>query len=427
MRVAHFVQRFPPALGGSENYFYRLSRYLSRAGDTVSVWTTTALDLQAFWSPHGRVLPPGVSIDATITVRRFPLWRMHGRRWLLKPLSLIPQRTWQAMTLPCNPVSFAMRRAVERNHEPFDVVHAGAFPYAWPIVCARRLARRLNVPFMLTPFLHLGDPTNPSDSTRRAYTAQPLRALLRSADAVMVQTPSERDAVSRLGVAHHRIVLQGLGVDPAECTGGVRHRARASWQVPDDQIVIGHLANNSIEKGTVDLVRATERLWQRGQRVQLVLAGPEMPNFKHFWSRRMRTENILRIGAISEVAKRDFFAGIDLFALPSRSDSYGLVLLEAWANGVPNVVYRAGGPADLVRHGTDGLQAPCGDVESLTDQLERMILDEDLRRSCGANGHSRVEAEFRWDDKLQIVRNTMEWLAVGQGSDHKKSHSASSG
>ena len=54
-----------------------------------------------------------------------------------------------------------------------------------------------------------------------------------------------------------------------------------------------------------------------------------------------------------------------IFALPSRSDSFGLVLLEAWANAVPCVVYRAGGPADLVRHGVDGLQAPCGDVESL--------------------------------------------------------------
>src|SRR5438874_4621881 len=245
MRVVHFIQRFPPALGGSENYFYRLSRHLSCAGDAVSVWTTTALDLEAFWSPRGRLLPPGDTIDGGVRVRRFPLWRMHGRRWLLKPLSLIPQRTWQALTLPCNPVSFAMRREVERSTERFDVVHAGAFPYAWPIVCARRLARRLGAPFMLTPFLHLGDPTNPNDPTYRAYTAPPFRAILRSADTVLVQTPSERDAVRRLGVADNRIVLQGLGVDPSECSGGDLRRARDAWRLAGDDIVVGHLANNS--------------------------------------------------------------------------------------------------------------------------------------------------------------------------------------
>ena len=43
----------------------------------------------------------------------------------------------------------------------------------------------------------------------------------------------------------------------------------------------------------------------------------------------------MRLGVLSERQKRDFFAGIDVFALPSRSDSFGLVLLEAWANGVP--------------------------------------------------------------------------------------------
>src|SRR5262245_18192107 len=101
MRVAHFIQRYPPALGGSEAYFDRLGRYLVRQGDDVTVWTTTALELPAFWSPQGRVLPAGEVEEQGVRVRRFPLWRMRGRRWLLKPLSLVPLRTWQALMLPC--------------------------------------------------------------------------------------------------------------------------------------------------------------------------------------------------------------------------------------------------------------------------------------------------------------------------------------
>ena len=65
----------------------------------------------------------------------------------------------------------------------YDLVHGTAFPYAWPLVCGLRLARRLRVPFLLTPFLHTGDPDDPRDPTRRAYTRPAPLSLLEAADA----------------------------------------------------------------------------------------------------------------------------------------------------------------------------------------------------------------------------------------------------
>src|SRR5450631_499276 len=84
MRLAHFIQRYPPALGGSEAYFARLSRYCADRGDAVTVFTSNALALDAFWSPAGLCLPSGVDCEAGVTIRRYPLWRIRGRRWLLK-------------------------------------------------------------------------------------------------------------------------------------------------------------------------------------------------------------------------------------------------------------------------------------------------------------------------------------------------------
>src|SRR5207245_470304 len=187
-----------------------------------------------------------------------------------KPLSLIPHRGWQCLTTTCNPLLPALWRECDRTHQVFDVVHASAFPYAFPIWCARRLARRLGVPFLLTPFLHLGDPLDPDDATRRAYTSAALLSLAKSADVIFVQTPSER----------------------------------------------------------------------------------------RFWRTDSCADRARRLGPLTEEQKRDFFAGLDVFALPSRSDSFGLVLLEAWANGLPNLAYHAGGVADLLRHDQDGLLAP---------------------------------------------------------------------
>jgi glycosyltransferase involved in cell wall biosynthesis len=132
-----------------------------------------------------------------------------------------------------------------------------------------------------------------------------------------------------------------------------------------------------------------------------------MPNFQRFWSRFQlphATGQVLRLGVLDDQEKRDFFAGVDLFALPSRSDSFGLVLLEAWANGIPNVAYRAGGVADVIRHEEDGLLAPCGDVAALAEGLSWLIRDADLRRRLGRAGQERLPREFRWKDKFNQVR-----------------------
>jgi glycosyltransferase involved in cell wall biosynthesis len=171
--------------------------------------------------------------------------------------------------------------------------------------------------------------------------------------------------------------------------------------------VVGHLANASVEKGTVDLLDAAARVWATGKDFRLVLAGPEMPNFRAAWDRYPHRDRVVRLGVLSDAEKRDFFAGIDAFALPSRSDSFGLVLLEAWANGKPNLVYRAGGPAELVRDGIDGLQARCGNVGELADQLRRFVLDPGLGIQLGEAGRARVGREFRWADKLDLVRGEM--------------------
>ncbi|HEY2786837.1 MAG TPA: glycosyltransferase family 4 protein [Fimbriiglobus sp.] len=399
MHLAHFVQRFPPALGGSEAYFARLGEYLVGRGDTVNVWTTTAIDLEAFWKKGKKELPQ--SANRSGVLRFLPL-RFPGRRYILKAASLLPFPAWQAVTLPCNPICPGMWRAVKRYDGPLDAVHATAFPYAFPILCGLNLARRRGVPFLLSPFLHLGDPTDPHDRTRKQYTFRPLRWLLRQADRVFVQTPSEREMAIELGVPERKVVLQGLGVEPAECTGGNREAARSRWNASPNEVAIGHLANNSVEKGTVDLLKAVERM---GVDCRVVLAGPEMANFKIFWESYGPKHRFTRLGVLSESEKRDFFAGIDLFALPSRSDSFGLVLLEAWANGKPVVAYRAGGPADLIRDGIDGRLAPCGNVEKLAECMAELIRNSATRDAMGAAGRKRVGEEFRWEDKLKRVRD----------------------
>src|SRR5262249_38678053 len=74
-------------------------------------------------------------------------------------------------------------------------------------------------------------------------------------------------------------------------------------------------------------------------------------------------------------------------------------------NGVPNIAYRAGGVAGVIRHEEDGMLIKCGDVPALTEGMLRLVNDEKLRHRLGQTGMKRVAQAFRWEDKLTKVRD----------------------
>ena len=148
-----------------------------------------------------------------------------------------------------------------------------------------------------------------------------------------------------MGIPSGRVHLQGLGVEPGECTGGNRSFARYAWGSRSDEVVVGHLANKSAEKGTVDLL-AAEYAWSRGRRFRVALADRRCRTSGNSGGRSVPRLTSRDWGHFPISKSRDFFAGIDFHALPSRCDSFGLVLLEAWINGKPNVAYAPAGPAN---------------------------------------------------------------------------------
>jgi glycosyltransferase involved in cell wall biosynthesis len=67
--------------------------------------------------------------------------------------------------------------------------------------------------------------------------------------------------------------------------------------------------------------------------------------------------------------------------------------------------------ADVIRHERDGLLVRCGDIDGLADALARLIQDADLRDRLGTAGRNRLPSEFRWEDKLELVRRTYDQVA----------------
>jgi glycosyltransferase involved in cell wall biosynthesis len=67
--------------------------------------------------------------------------------------------------------------------------------------------------------------------------------------------------------------------------------------------------------------------------------------------------------------------------------------------------------ADVIRHERDGLLVGCGDVDGLAEALACLVQNADLRRRFRNAGRDRLAGEFRWDEKLDMVRGVYEQRA----------------
>ncbi len=132
----------------------------------------------------------------------------------------------------------------------------------------------------------------------------------------------------------------------------------------------------------------------RGKRTDFVMLcvgdGPAMGKF-----RQMMPGAVFR-GWLDDVPLSVSYASADVFVFPSVSETFGLVTTEAMASGVAPAAARAGGAADIIRHGESGLLAERNDPYSLAASVERLLDDEPLRRSIIANALVRA-GEFGWE------------------------------
>ena len=97
-----------------------------------------------------------------------------------------------------------------------------------------------------------------------------------------------------------------------------------------------------------------------------------------------------------------FYSECDLLVLPSKTEGWGLSLMEAMACGKPVVASRAGGIPELVRDGTDGVLVRPGDVRGFADAIVKLLGDPKLRESMGIKGRQRV-GEFSWDETARVA------------------------
>ncbi len=112
-------------------------------------------------------------------------------------------------------------------------------------------------------------------------------------------------------------------------------------------------------------------------------------------------EQVHFLGHVDHGMLPKYYAAADLFVLPSRMESFGLVLVEAMACGLPVVATRVGGIPEVVEEGVTGLLVAPDDSRALAEAINSLLDDPQRMRSMGAKGRQKVMEHFTWDKVAQ--------------------------
>lgn len=400
MRILMVSPAYPPFPGGGERYVAALAAELARRGHEVTAVTGAATLEKMLWQGAGPQRPTAV-VEEGVTVircglRPFPGGRpaLMGWRKAMVMVSMLPGNQTAVLSRMARyiPPITHLEAALLSLPRRFHVVHGFNISWEWPLLVGWQFARQQHIPFVATPFAHLG---TGHDRVTRNSTMQHQLRLLVDADRVLALTEIEKNGLAAWGVSPKRLDVVGSGLDPLPIWPEPAPLL-AQHHVPPPYVLF--VGRASFEKGAIDAARAVLALRQQGTAVPLLLIGQTSPEFDRFYARLDENEKevVRPLGILSDADKHGLLAGATALLLPSRTDSFGIVLLEAWAHGVPVIAARAGGLPGVVDDGQNGLLVQFGDVPGLSQAIHQLLADEALRTRLGQHGRTKTETTYTW-------------------------------
>lgn len=305
---------------------------------------------------------------------------------------------------------------------PIDAIHAN---YWLSGVAGHTLKHELDVPLLVT--FHTLDRVKADASPEELFAAEPARRALAEAqtvgcaDAVVASCTVEAEQLIQLyGAEPARIAIVPPGVDHAIFGPGDQAQARRAVGLPAGAPVILFAGRIQPLKGLTVAVEALALLRQEpglADAILVVLGGPSGPHGQEEMHRMWGLVDAHGLNGSVRVLPPQrhemlstFYRAVDACVVPSHSESFGLVALEAAACGVPVVASAVGGLTTLVDDGSTGFLVEGRDPSEYARPLEAILVDRALARRLGLAAASRADA-YTWRSAAQRLWSWGERLA----------------
>jgi glycosyltransferase involved in cell wall biosynthesis len=220
-------------------------------------------------------------------------------------------------------------------------------------------------------------------------------------DVVYVNSEHYRQRWIERGIAPERLKLFPRGIDTTLFTPGSRNPG--FWEKygkKAGEIGLLYVGRISKEKNIDVAVAAVRKLSGEGFPVRLLMVGdgPYLRELRH------EAPEACFSGYLRSAELATAYASSDIFVFPSTTDTFGNVVLEAKAAGLPCVVSNRGGPCELVNDGVDGFITKALDVGDFARVLRLLCKDPELRATMGREARNRVENR-NWNNAFRQFWN----------------------
>lgn len=364
LRILFVNYEYPPLGGGGGLLNAWLAEELAGQHE-VAVLTSRAFDL-----------PPNEVVGGVDIIRSPTLFRRH-----MAAANLPTMATYVLSG------TFNGRRLLRGR--PFDIINTHFAVPTGPVGAA--LASYADVPNVLS--VHGGDLYDPSKWTsphRHAVLRMAVRRVARRASAIVGQSRNTIDNLRRYFLPDADAQRIPLGIPrPVAPVAG-----RAALGLPDDGIVLIAVGRLVARKRTDQLIRVVAEL--NNPRVRLVIAGdgPDASALAAQARDAGVADRVLFRGYVPEQEKIDLLAAADIYVSASEHEGFGLVYLEAMAQGLPVICYDYGGQTDFLESGINGAVLPLDDFASFVAATDDLVGNEEKRKVIAERNRKDVEPFF---------------------------------
>ena len=308
---------------------------------------------------------------------------------------------------------WVMNQLAKIRSENYDIIHIQT-PFVAHYLGVK-LSRLLGIPCVETyhtffeEYLHHYVPLVPKKVTRFLATRFS-RHQGNSLDGMVVPSKPMLKVLKSYGITTQTEVIP-TGIEPASFVLGDRAAFRAKHGIPQGRPVILFVGRVAHEKNIGFLLKVVDRIRHEISDVLFVIAGegPAVKSLEHEVMDLRINENVMFVDYLDRHTDlNDCYRAADVFVFSSRTETQGLVLLEAMAQGVPVVSIAELGTRDVLRDGVGVLIAR----EELTDfsgKVVAMLGDEKGRKALGDSGR---EYASEWSAKKQAKRMLNFYISV---------------
>jgi D-inositol-3-phosphate glycosyltransferase len=309
-----------------------------------------------------------------------------------------------------------LREERRRRRGGYSLIHSHYWLSGW---VATRLRDEWNLPWFHT-FHTLARVKN--ERTAEGAVVEPEhriaveQAIVRNCDRLIASSGQEADDLVRLyGAVRTRLSVVAPGVDLEVFNERPTAALRKSLGLGDARVVVfaGRLERL---KGAETVIRAMAILARDGAPAEppvLLVIGDDSHNgaseSRLSGGERVRLEGLAAslgiaghvrfIGPVDQPRLAGYLSLADVCVVPSYSESFGLVALEAAATGTPVVAARVGGLPTIVKDGLNGFTLVSHDPAQYAERIGRLLADEELRR-CFSRRSRLVATQFSWKDTV---------------------------